>query len=110
MRKLNLFLCTLIAALLTSTACATFPGPIRDFGKCLASSMESQVDPIIDAVKSALASKNFIALLIDLGKRVGFDVVDCAVAAILGNASSAPGVISPTEVDHAQAWLSRGSL
>lgn len=108
MKKLPMYALLVTGALLG--ACATFPAPIRDFGQCLVNSMQAQVDAILDEVKSALASKNFIALLLDLGKRVGFTAVDCAVAAIRGNAqarAAAGDAGAAVVVDHAQAWLAR---
>lgn len=101
-----------LVALAACSSCAHIPAPIKDFGACLSKEMTPQVGAIITDVETALASGNFIAVLTTLGGRVGFAVVDCAVAEVGQNSkvkhAAAPSdQISATKADHADAWLRR---
>jgi len=106
------FLC--IAAFLASVpACSHIPPPIVSFGVCVNQAISGQVNAIITEVETDLASEQYLSLLTDLGKRVGWTVVDCAVQEVLGASQakheSAPSdALSATKVAHAKAWLARG--
>src|SRR3954447_2512709 len=86
-----------VAALTLSLACSScahVPPPIKDFGQCVTEDLGGQVAAVITEVETDLASGSFVALLTDLGKRVGFAVVDCAVSEVTtkarAQAASAP--------------------
>lgn len=71
-----------------------------------------QVAPIIAEVESALASGSWLVLLTDLGKRVGFAVVDCAVNEVLDHSrarlAAAPSdELSYTKIVNGTDWLHR---
>lgn len=94
------------------SSCAHVPPPIVDFGQCLNKDISTQVNAIITEVETDLASAQYVQLLTDLGKKLGWTIVDCAVQEVLGSENaklqSAPNdQLGQTKVVHAKAWLSR---
>jgi len=70
------------------------------------------VNSAISEVETALASNDWKTALVNIGKDIGFDIVDCAVQTVLGASkaklASAPSdELAKIKIDHAQAWLSR---
>ncbi len=108
MRKLAAAVVLLVFAACSS--CAHVPPPIADFGQCLSETLSPQVAQIIAEVEAALASHNYVALLVALGKRAGFAVVDCAVHAVMGKARArvvAGDSTAILKVDRGTSWLAR---
>lgn len=102
----------LLSACMAVPGCAHVPGPVRDFGVCVEHKMAPRVQDAMEAVASALAGAGFVTSLSALGVKIGFDVVDCAVAQIGARAriqmAGAPSdQLSRVQVLHADQWLSR---
>jgi len=103
----------LTTLLVLSTSCAgKIPPVIQDFGQCLSSDIAPQVQSIISSVENALASGDYMTLLTDLAKQVGFTVVDCAVSEVtkISNtqaAASPTDQLSKTKSANGVAWLTR---
>lgn len=99
---LNKLACALIAVLASCAGCAhTTPvtTKVSHVVDCTATQVKEQLPAVFTEVLTDLLSKDYVGLLTDIAKRVGDDVVVCAVkesaAAAESRASATPGVESP---------------
>jgi hypothetical protein len=86
-----------------AVSCATFGPPAFDIGVCASSRIVTEVPAIKAEVLADLASQNYAALLEDMGKRLGTDLVICAVREYTGVGAGSAG--DPVVRDHAQQYL-----
>jgi len=101
----------ILSVFLALPGCAgKVPPPLVNFGVCVEKA--APVNSVITEVETALASNDWSSALANIGKAVGFDVVDCAVQTLVSSLkakrSAAPSdELSQIKLDHAQAWLAR---
>ena len=84
-------------------SCATFGPPAFDIGVCASSRIAGEIPAIKAEVAADLASQDYVKLLEDLGKRVGKDVVICAVREYTGVGVGPAS--DPVVRSHAQDYL-----
>jgi len=110
------FLLALLAVSMAIPACATTGSPVltkvESAVDCSAGQVKAQLPNIITDVTTDLLSANYIKLLVDLAKRVGDDVVVCAVAAASSEAHARLASATAAQpnadriLDHAESYLS----
>lgn len=98
----NKLACIIVSVFVSSAACAhTTPAVtvVSHVVDCTTSEVKAQLPAVFTEVLTDLLSKDYVGLLTSVAKRVGDDVVVCAVresaGAAASRASATPGVESP---------------
>lgn len=104
----------LVFALIELAGCSTtvLPPVIADFSQCVEKGVATQVQTVLAEIETALVTQDFKSALIDIAKRVGATVVDCAVSEIgtkaRGQLRDAPhDDLAKIKIANATAWLER---